>query len=320
MRKLYVFLFSLLLVLLNVDIRPSLAVELTGYNYLNNGYIQFTSDFNNTGNFQNLPITSLGEAVNVYGNLNNPYYFDGSGWRPLTLSRKMEYALSEGGTLINSNDSYSVSGAGTIVYPASDNLELTNFRVDGSGIVKTELATTAGNATYTGTLISIGELTVNDKNLEIRNTYTLLEGKSFVKVKTKITNLDPTQSVTNLRYWVGTGDDWISTNDQNYKTRGNIVDGAFVRSATTTEQSKAIRVDSQSGTDSILFYSTHPNANTAISGCCSFSNAVGTNPYGCSTNTFNDGSYALFVNLGTIAVGAYAEFDWYYAAGSASTI
>lgn len=320
MRKLSIFLFSLLLVLLNIDSRPGLAAELTGYNYLNNGYIQFTGDFANTGDFRNLPITSLGEAVNDYGNLNNPYYFDGSVWRPLTLSRKMEYALSEGGTLVNAGDSYSVSGAGTIVYPATDNTALSNFRVDGSGIVKTELSTTAGSATYTGTLISIGEITVNSKTLEIKNTYTLLEGKSFVKVKTKITNLDPTQSVTNLRYWVGTGDDWISTDDRNYKTRGNIVDGAFVQSATTTEQSKAIRVDSQSGTDSILFYSTHPNANTSINGCCSFSNAVQTNPYGCITNTFNDGSYALFVNLGTIAVGAYAEFDWYYAAGSASTI
>jgi uncharacterized repeat protein (TIGR02543 family) len=320
MRRLSIFLFSLLLVILNVDIKPSFAVELTGYNYLNNGYIQFTSDYNNTGDFQNLPITSIGDAVNDYGNLNNPYYFDGSGWRPLTLSRKMEYALSEGGTLINEGDSYAVSGAGEIIYPATNNTSLSNFKIDGTGVVKTELATTAGNATYTGTLISTGEITVNNKNLEIKNTYTLLEGKSFVKVKTKITNLDPSESLTNLRYWVGTGDDWISTNDRNYKTRGNIVDGAFVTSASTTEQSKAIRVDSQSGTDSILFYSTHPNANTAINGCCSFSNAVETNPYGCTTNIFNDGSYALFVNLGTIAVGAYAEFDWYYAAGSASTI
>lgn len=320
MKRLMKSLFCMILVLFSIDFSPVGALELTGTNYLNNGYIQFNGNYGASGDWTNLEITNIGEAVNVYGNLNNPYYFDGNVWRPLTLARKMEYSISEGGTLINVDDTYAVTGAFAIVSPATSNTPLTNLVIDASGISRTDLATTAGNVTYTGTMSSQGEIVVNGKNLQVKNTYTLLPGKSFVRVKTKITNLDPTQTATNIRYWVGTGDDWISTNDSNYKTRGNITDGAFVASTVPSQQSKAIRVDSQSFSDSILFYSTHPNANTSISSCCSFSNAVNTNPYNCVTNSFNDGSYALFVNLGSIVPNGFAEFDWYYAAGSAATI
>lgn len=320
MKRFMVALFCMVLVLMSVEFSPAYAVDASGYNYLNNGYIQFNANYGATGDWRTLDITNVGEAVNPYGNLSNPYYFDGFVWRPLTLARPMEYALSEGGTLINEGDTYAVTGAYGSVYPVTDLTDLSNFTIDGSNIIRKEQATTAGNVTYTGTMTSTGEIVVNGKNLQIKNTYTLLEGKSFVKVKTKITNLDATQTATNIRYWVGTGDDWISTNDWNYKTRGNIIDGAFVASTVTGQQSKAIRVDSQSYSDSILFYSTHPNANTSISGCCSFSNATETNPNACINNTFNDGSYALFVNLGSIVPNGFAVFDWYYAAGSAATI
>jgi len=316
MRKLLTILVCFFLVITNIEFKPVFAATVTGYNYLNNGYIQFTDSFGS--DFQNLPITNIGNAVNDYGNLNNPYYFNGTVWRPLTLSRKMEYAVSEGGTLVSESDPYNVTG-GTFEYPVTNNLTLSNFTIDGTGIIMKEQATTAGNVTYTGTLISKGTLTINGKNLEFTNTYTLLEGKSFVRVKTTIKNISEV-SATNVRYWVGTGDDWISTEDQNYKYRGNIIDGAFVVSTETTTQSKAIRVDTNSHSDSILFYSTHPNANTSVSGCCSFSNAVNVNPINSVVNTFNDGSYAMFVNLGTIDPGSSKDFDWYYAAGSAATI
>ena len=316
MRRLLTILVCFFLVFTTVEFKPVFAATVTGYNYLNNGYIQFTDNLG--ADWRNLPSTLIGNAINDYGNLNNPYYFNGSVWRPLTLNRKMEYAVSEGGTLVSESDPYNVSG-GTIAYPASNLQALSNFTIDGSGIIMKEQATTAGNVTYTGTMISKGEFTINGKVLEFTNTYTLLEGKSFVRVKTKITNVSELEA-TNVRYWVGTGDDWISTDDTNYKSRGNIIDGAFVTSANSSVQSKAIRVDTQSRSDSILFYSTHPNANTAIAGWGPFSNVVNVNPINSTVNTLNDGSYAMFVNLGTIASGASQEFDWYYAAGSAATI
>ena len=319
MKKSLIFLFCLGMIASLIQFSPVIA-ETVGYNTLNNGYIQF-SDSGTSSNWRNLPNSPVGNAVNQFGNLNNPYYYDGTVWRPLTLFRKMEYALSEGGSLVSTTDSYVVSGAGPIIYPASSGSELalTDFSVDGSGITRKIQETTAGSATYTGTLVSKGDIIVNGKSLEIQNTYTLLEGKSFVRVKTKITN-NATLAATNVRYWVGTGDDWIGLDDSNYKTRGNIADGAFSAISVPSAQAKAIRVDSRSLTESILFYSTHPNANTSVASCCSFSNAVNTNPVNSVINILNDGSYALFVNLGTIEPGASAEFDWYYAAGSAATI
>ena len=317
MRRLLTILVCFILVITNIEFKPVNAATVTGYNYLNNGYIQFTDNLGS--DWLNLPNNLIGNAVNDYGNLNNPYYFNGSVWRPLTLSRKMEYAVSEGGTLVSESDPYNVTGAGAIVYPATSSLALTNFTVDGSGIIMKEQATTAGSVTYTGTLISKGTLNINGKNLEFTNSYTLLEGKSFVRVKTTVKNISEV-SASNVRYWVGTGDDWISTEDRNYKYRGNIIDGAFVTSTDTSTQSRAIRVDTNSHSDSILFYSTHPNANTSVSGCCSFENAVNVNPINSVVSTFNDGSYAMFVNLGTIDPGSSKDFDWYYAAGSAATI
>jgi len=316
MRRLLTILVCFFLVFTTVEFKPVNAATVTGYNYLNNGYIQFTSNLGS--DWRNLTSSLVGNAINDFGNLNNPYYFDGSVWRPLTLNRKMEYAVSEGGTLVSESDPYNVTG-GTFVYPATNSLALSNFSIDGSSIIMKEQTTTAGNVTYTGTMISKGEITINGKVLEFTNTYTLLEGKSFVRVKTTIKNKSDV-SASNVRYWVGTGDDWISDQDQNYKYRGNIIDGAFVVSTETTTQSKAIRVDTNTHSDSILFYSTHPNANTSVSGCCNFSNAVNVNPIDSVVSTFNDGAYAMFVNLGTIDPGSSKDFDWYYAAGSAATI
>lgn len=196
MRRLLTILVCFFLVITNIEFKPVFAATVTGYNYLNNGYIQFTDAYGY--DFQNLPITNIGNAVNDFGNLNNPYYFNGTVWRPLTLSRKMEYAVSEGGTLVSESDPYNVTG-GTFVYPVTNNTSLSNFTIDGTGIIMKEQTTTAGNVTYTGTLISKGTLNINGKNLEFTNTYTLLEGKSFVRVKTTIKNISEV-SATNVRY------------------------------------------------------------------------------------------------------------------------
>ena len=99
MRRLLTILVCFFLVITNIEFKPVNAATVTGYNYLNNGYIQFTDNLGS--DWLNLPNNLIGNAVNDYGNLNNPYYFNGSVWRPLTLSRKMEYAVSEGGTLVS---------------------------------------------------------------------------------------------------------------------------------------------------------------------------------------------------------------------------
>ncbi|MEO8006371.1 MAG: hypothetical protein ABI771_15760, partial [Betaproteobacteria bacterium] len=144
-----------------------------------------------------------------------------------------------------------------------------------------------------------------------------------------LTNLGGT-SVSNVRLWVGTRDDYIATRDSQFKFKGNLTGTGFEQIATQNEQSKALKItefnDGQGA--AVLFYSTSDGADTSIAQCCSFSNATGIDPR--TSPIFRgqsgglpspeDGSYALFIRLADLAPGQHDGMTWYYAAGPVSTL
>ncbi|MEK7441330.1 MAG: hypothetical protein AABZ78_11075, partial [Chloroflexota bacterium] len=72
-----------------------------------------------------------------------------------------------------------------------------------------------------GTIISTGTITVNGKNFEIKNTYSLGQNDAFVKITVKVTNKSGS-TVSNIRYWIGTRDDYVKTTDRPNKFKGNL--------------------------------------------------------------------------------------------------
>jgi len=260
-------------------------------------------------------------ALTSDGLLQQPFYFNNgtsfSGcatgtWCQLTFGNyPLDMAVGSGGTGTNSwNYNGQVLSTGDATYSAA----LSNRAVDISGYRE-----------GIGTIIALGTLTFNSTGAQVRvaNAYTLDSSTQFVKTTTTLTNLSSTQSVNNLRLWMGTRDDFVGGSDATYKLKGNLDASGFVLSTDPTQQAKAIQVvnsTSANGT-AIMLYSTSAGADTVSDHCCSFTNVVNKNPRSSVVNTGStDGSYALFIRMADLAPGASDSMVSYYAAAPVSEI
>ncbi len=251
--------------------------------------------------------TGAEASVNVRGNLQQPFYYDsvlgGGGWYKLTYSSyPLNNAIGVGG---DGSSNWNVNGQ------IAQDPVLSNQVIDVSGFVAT-----SGSNGY-GTIISTGDVTIGGQTFQVRNSYSLGQTDSFVRIVTRVTNTGAT-ALSNLRVWVGTQDDWVGTTDSPLKRRGNLVAGVFTNIPTAATQSAALQISS--GATGVLFFSTSPRAYTSINSCCSFSNSYLQNPATSQITLTNDGSYALFVRMNDLVAGASDEFTWYYAAGELANI
>lgn len=249
--------------------------------------------------------TGSENSVNTEGTLQQPFYYDtaADSWYQLTFSSyPLDAAIGVGG---DGSNSWNINGT------VQANPVLAGQVIDVSGFTAT-----SASSGY-GTIVSTGTVTIDGTNLEVENTYTLQQDKSFITATTKITNTSG-GPVSNLRLWVGTRDDFVGLSDLPEKERGNLVNGAFEILTDATDQSVALRI--KTATTGVLFYSTSPNAQTSISNCCSFSNAYSQDPDSSVISVTNDGSYALYIRMADLADGESDELTWYYAAGQLSDL
>jgi Fibronectin type III domain/IPT/TIG domain/OmpA family len=263
--------------------------------------------------------TGSENSVNANGTLQQPFYKSGSTYFKLTYSDyPLDIAIGIGGagsdnwnlngTIITTNnsdynDTYSTARANPVAAD-TDYSGFTTLSTSGSGVIG-----------Y-GTIIAKRNFTIGSNTLEVTNTYILGQNDSFIEIRTKVKNTHASLSLTNLRTWVGTRDDWVGNSDGNIKERGDISTGNFVLSPNQATRSPALRI--KSGSEGVLFYSTSEKAYASINSCCNFSNAYQQNPATSTITTggATDGSYAMYVRMNDLAVGAEEEFKWFYAAGA----
>lgn len=249
-------------------------------------------------------------SINNYGNLNQPWYYNGnnSEWYKLTYSNyALDYALAVGG---DGNSEWNLNG--DIV----ENPSMPNQTINTSGF------TTTGTYTGNGTIISRGTVNVGGQNFMIEQTYGLPENSAYLQIKVKVTNISATRA-TNVRIWVGTRDDWVGNNDGPTKTKGNLVNGAFEQIANAGEQAQAIKITS--GQETVLVYTNSDRGFTISQQCCSFRNTINQNPLVSAGYTNNpswtgDGSYGFYVRMNDLAANESDDFTWFYAAGSLADI
>ncbi|NOQ31011.1 MAG: hypothetical protein GQ570_07825 [Helicobacteraceae bacterium] len=244
-------------------------------------------------------------SVNDKGTLNQPFYWDSADnkWQKLTFFDKaLINFIGVGG---DGTDSWNVNG--TVVLSPS----LTNQSIDTSGF-----NVTSSNKGY-GTIISTGEVNVGGKALELTQTYTLDPNKTFIKMSTKIKNISG-GDITNVRFWVGTDDDYIAGSDSTTKKRGNFVDEQFEEVSTAADRSNVVEITG--GTAGIYFYSTSSRADSVISVDYGSTNLKDTAPSANTAISNDDGSYAIYMRLNDLADQASEEFTVYYAAGSTADL
>jgi hypothetical protein len=256
-------------------------------------------------------------SFNGAGVLQQPAYVDVTGaWRKLTYSsRPLEFALGYGGDgSSNWNTSGTILGSGADTsYSSSDfsSLGLSNGRMDVSRYLE-----------GAGTVITRVDLNpplssevTSTASLRLSNQYTLAASASSVRVDATIQNLS-TSPLTNLRYWYGTGDDWINQTDLPTKTRGNLTESGFAPLTSASDPSNAIRISD--GAQAVIFYS--PTPGTATSGLNTYgsflSQVVPVNPLSAPISATNDGSYGLYLRYPDIAPQGSASSSYIYTTGS----
>jgi serine protease len=238
-------------------------------------------------------------SVNSKGLLQQPFYkssVDGSFYKLTYSSYPLNFSVGTG-----------TSGPNWTTNTVVDLPNLTSQTIDYSSYVS------AGGKTY-GTVTSVGQATINLKTFEFTNIYVLGENDSYIKITSKVKNVSGS-TVSNVSLWTGTQDDWVGGTDSPTKTKGSLATGAFVAIPNKTTLADALEI--KSGAEGVLFYSTSSGINMSIDSCCSFSNAYNVNPINSEiTRGPEDGSYAMYVPVGTLTNNQEFSFDWFYAAGA----
>lgn len=266
-----------------------LNVEAASPYVLNNGALRFG--------------TGSQDSINGTGNLNQPFYYNSTGWRPLTFSNyPLDFEIMEGEDATAGTTWWNREGA------AITNPSLTELKIDYSALTQD-----AVNSRGTGVIKTSGTVDINGKSLKISNTYTLPENKSFIKVTTRFENLGSSK-MTNLRYWVGTRDDWIGNTDRPSKIKGNIVDGEFTKISTSDVKARALKIFT--GSEGVLFYTDTDKANIIVGNGYGWYNVQNQNPATSNIESSGDQSYAFYVRLNDLDSNQSDEFTWYYAAGA----
>ena len=256
---------------------------------INNGNIRFGQDSQN--------------SINTSGNLLQPFYYSDLvlDWRQLTYEEpgppKVPYPL---------DSKFGVGGDGTSNWN-------TNGTLAPNPIMATQVFDPSG-FNITGIIKVKGDITVGTAQLEVINSYSIGLGDNFVKITTTAKNIGAA-AITNLRYWVGTKDDYVGGTDSPTIVRGNLVGASFQQLALVTQRSSALRISTAD--EGILFFTTSIRGNNSHAGFSPFSNPSELiNPNTALISNTIDGSYSMYVRMNDLAINESDSFTWYYAAAA----
>ena len=240
-----------------------------------------------------------------------PYYVDNTTWYKLTYSN---YALdSQIAVDGDGTNEWNLNGTINSVNTTGLNLIMGSQNIDQSKF-----------GTNSGTIVVSGDITIGSNQFELTHSYTLEDSNKFIKIETTLTNTGAS-SATNIRFWVGTKDDYIGNTDRPTKVRSNIISSSLERITTVTQRSRALEISSDD--EGVLFFTTYPKANTAVKKYSAvYFPATQIDPSTAQIETVDDGvsagdtdsSYALFFRLNDLEQNESDSFTWYYAASPIS--
>ena len=265
------------------------------------GTITYLS-FNN-GNIRTLNYNTAA-SFDANGLLLQPWYYnsDSSTWYKLTYSsNKILQGLAIGG---DGTNTWNINGVlDDTPYSGNFSYEISKYNPNGYGEIEVTNTTT-----------------IDSKSVEIKNNYSLAQGERYLNVSTTITNKEIADSISNVRYWVGTNDDWVGGTDSPTKLKGNVDGNGFTPISNASEHSAALKL-TDTGTDSVLlFYTGSDKAVTVLNSSYGafLGQVMQLNPYSSAITNSSDGAYGLYVRFNDLAAGASDSFTWSYAAATSA--
>ena len=287
------------------------SIDTSSLPILNNGHLAFGD--------------GLSSSITSYGMLKQPWYYDTTNekWYQLTMgqydgdyySYPMEAVIAVGGS------SYLEGSFVSTIDNLIGNVSADDF-VDGAFSDTTVDMT--GLSSGSGTIISTTKVMIDGKELEMKNTYTLSSDTAVITSDNELTNKSG-EELNNVRFWVGTSDNYIAGSDYTTAVRGSLNEnGEFIATTDLTDRSDALKVEGE--TAGVLFYTTNENSAVFAQGYITdddYANLYNTGKFFNTSPTDtpleieeNDIGYGVYANLGTLANGEKGTTGYTYASGS----
>ena len=246
-------------------------------------------------------------SINTSGNFKQPFYLNiRSTWSQLTYTDGL-LAVPIAPNPYPLDSKFGVGGDGTNTWNTTGDLQ-------PNPIMAGQVFDSSGFSGGSGVIKVKGNITVGTAQLELINSFNIDAGDNFIEVTTTAKNIGAA-AITNLRYWIGTRDDYVGGTDSPTIVRGNLVSGAFQPLTLMTEVSSALRITTPD--EGILFFTLASNANNSHAGFdFVFNPSEALNPDTALISNTIDGSYSMYVRMNDLAVNESDSFTWYYAAAA----
>jgi len=246
-------------------------------------------------------------SINTSGNFKQPFYLNiGSTWSQLTYTDGLQ-AVPIAPNPYPLDSKFGVGGDGTNTWNTTGDLQ-------PNPIMAGQVFDSSGFSGGSGVIKVKGNITVGTAQLELINSFNIDAGDNFIEVTTTAKNIGAA-AITNLRYWIGTRDDYVGGTDSPTIVRGNLVSGAFQPLTLMTEVSSALRITTPD--EGILFFTLASNANNSHAGFdFNFNPSENLDPESALISNTIDGSYSMYVRMNDLAVNESDSFTWYYAAAA----
>ena len=217
--------------------------------------------------------------------IKQPFYNSpAQGWTKMTYSTYgLDFAVktTSGGTVTKES------------FSSACNVDYTGLNGDGTGTMSSTQTTQSGN-------------------LEIKRVWELASASSAVlSVQVEFKNVG-SSTLSNIESFYGTRDDWVGNTDFPTKSPAMVTS-----SGVDSEVSGGNAVVTKSGGEAVIIYSPHPTARGLYANYGSFANVmnVATPSTFTGADIENDGSYAVYVNVGELAPGETTSTSYYYGVG-----
>ena len=246
-------------------------------------------------------------SINTSGNFKQPFYLNiRSTWSQLTYTDGL-LAVPIAPNPYPLDSKFGVGGDGTNTWNTTGDLQ-------PNPIMAGQVFDSSGFSGGSGVIKVKGNITVGTAQLELINSFNIDAGDNFIEVTTTAKNIGAA-AITNLRYWIGTRDDYAGGTDSPTIVRGNLVSGAFQPLTLQTEVSSALRITTPD--EGILFFTLASNANNSHAGFdFNFNPSENLDPESALISNTIDGSYSMYVRMNDLAVNESDSFTWYYAAAA----
>ena len=162
-----------------------------------------------------------------------------------------------------------------------------------------------------GNIIATFTFEIDGKDAQLRNIYHLVQGKSFIKITSTLTNTDTESTLTNLSLTVGNNDTRVD-NDMVYFTRGTISGSGFDSLVNIADRSNTVMA-SRDGINQLLFSKSLVSNSKWIENCCEADELAEKDPGASAiTSGEEDGSMALDFSVSDLAPGESYTFTWMF--------